>query len=391
MPPGERIRLYRVRRGLTQEAAAQLVGKSIGAWRKWESGERSPSSLADWIEIARVLGVRDLYTLTGLPFGALPDDPVEHETVGPLRAAMTAYRPTVDEVPDAATLTASVRLAWTTWYQSPQRFSYTGPILPGLVHAARAAADAAEGADRRAVQRATCDLYLLVRPYCKRVGAQDLAAVAADRAMTAALEADDPSFRAAAAWNLGQTLSNRGFAEHAIDVCAQAIADTRTAEDPATVAALGGLHLLTAVQHARRRDERQAALALERADELAAKVGETTHHWLFFGPTNVGVHRAAVALDLSRSGEALRIGERVDAGRSPSIERRRTHLLHMARAYANRREDFAAVHMLLAALRTSPEDAGVPLMQGTVRELLTRETPTTRADVRRLAAAAGII
>ncbi|WP_431728560.1 helix-turn-helix transcriptional regulator [Verrucosispora sp. TAA-831] len=394
MPPHERIKLYRTRRGLTQEACAQLVGKSVGCWRKWERGERTPSSLADWLEIARVLNVRDLGALTGLPLGVLPDDPAEHESVGPLRVAMTAYRPAVDRIPDATELAASVKLAWTTWHQSQQRYTFTGPVLPGLVHAARAAVAALDGADRRVAQRATSDLYLLIRSYSKRVGAHDLAAVAADRAMTASYEADDPAYTAAAAWNLGQVLSNRGHTEEAVEVCREAAADLeRTADgEPVRLAALGGLHLLAAIQYARMRDVHRATAALDRADEIAARTGETQHRFIFFGPLNVGVHRAAVALELSRPGEALRIGEMVDAGLSPSIERRHSHLLHMARAYTTKRQDYAAIHMLLRADRESPEDSKMNLlMRGTVRELLARETPTTRADVRLLAERVGVI
>ena len=73
LPPGERIRLYRRRAGLTQEQCAQLKGCTVSAWRKWESGERQVAAFSDWIEIARILRVRDLYTLPGLPVGELPD------------------------------------------------------------------------------------------------------------------------------------------------------------------------------------------------------------------------------------------------------------------------------------------------------------------------------
>ncbi|MEU3452200.1 helix-turn-helix transcriptional regulator [Micromonospora sp. NPDC006766] len=393
MPPGRRIKMYRRRRGLTQDAAAALIGKSVGCWRKWESGERSPGSLADWLEIARVLGVRDLERLTGLPMGLLPDDPAEHESVPALRAAMLAYRPTVDP-PDAAELRTAVHLAWATWHQSPHRYTHTAPVLPGLIHAARAAVAGLDGQERREAQRATADLYLLVRSYAKRVGANDLAAIAADRALTAAYETDDPAYRASAAWNLGQVLSNRGHAEQAIDVCTEAIADITSGGlpgDPVVLSTLGGLHLLTAIQHARLRDERRARDMLDAADRIAARTGDTTHHWLFFGPTNTAIHRTAAALELSRHGETIRVGERVDVTASPSVERRHSHYTHLARAYASRREDLAAITMLLRADRDVPEESRLNLlMRSIVRELLTRETPTTRADLRLLAGRVGI-
>ncbi|GIM87901.1 helix-turn-helix domain-containing protein [Salinispora arenicola] len=394
MPPAGRIKLYRRRRGLTQEVCAQLKGVSVGAWRKWESGERSVNSLADWIDIARILNVRDLYKLTGHPLGVMPDDPAEHESVPPLRAAMTAYAPDVDQLSSVAELRSAVRLAWTTWYQSRQRYTYTSPVLPGLIHASRAAVASLDGNERRHAQQVAADLYLLVRAFAKKVGAQDLAVIAADRALTAAYEADDPAYRASAAWNMGQVLSNRGHTEDSVDMCRQAIADLqRTADDdPVRLAALGGLHLLLSIQYARLRDERRTLDVLDRADELAARTGETEHHFIFFGPTNTAIHRAAATLELSRPGEAARIAERVDVGRSPSIERRHSHFTHLARAYASKRDDYAAIHMLQRAHRESPEESSLNLlMRATVRELLTRETATSRNELRSLAELVGVV
>lgn len=394
MPPGKRIKLYRQRAGLTQEVAAQLKGVTVSAWRKWESGERSVASLGDWIEIARILRVRDLYKLTGLPTGGMPDDPAEHVSVRPLRAALHAYAPAVDQPPSVAELRAAVALAWTTWFQSRQRYTYTAPVLPGLIHGARAAVAGLDGAERREAQRVTADLYLLVRAYAKRVGANDIAILAADRALTAAYEADDPAYRAASAWNMGQVLSNRGHTEESVDMCREAIADLQRVgdDDPVRLAVLGGLQLLLSIQYARLRDERQTLDVLDQADRTAARTGETQHHHIFFGPTNVDIHRAAAILELSRPGEAIRVGERVDVGRSPSIERRHSHMVHLARAYAGRRQDLAAIHMLTRADRESPEESRLNLlMRATVRELLTRETPTNREELRVIAERVGVV
>lgn len=394
MPPGKRVKLYRQRAGLTQEVCAQLKGVTVSAWRKWESGERSVSSLGDWIDIARILGVRDLYRLTGLPIGAMPDDPAEHDSVRPLRAAMHAYAPQVDEPLTLDELRAGVNLAWTTWFQSRQRYTYTAPVLPGLIHSARSVVAGLDGAQRREAQRVTADLYLLVRAYAKRVGANDLAVLAADRALTAAYEADDPAYRAASAWNMGQVLSNRGHTEESVEMCLQAIADLDRAgdDDPVRLSVLGGLHLLLSMQYARIRDERRTLDVLDRADDIARRTGETEHHHIFFGPTNAAIHRAAAVLELSRPGEALRIGERVEIERSPSIERRHSHLTHLARAYASKREDLAAITMLLRADRESPEESRLNLlMRATVRELLVRETPTNRAELRTIAERVGVV
>lgn len=394
MTPGQRIKLYRQRAGLTREVAAQLKGVTVSAWRKWEAGERSVNTLGDWIEIARILRVRDLYRLTGMPVGQLPDEQAEHESVHPVRAAMHAYAPRLDGPVDVAGLRRSITWAWDAWTTSPHRYTRTTPLLAELILTTRATLAATSGDERRDVERAAADLYLLVRSFGKRVGTADVAYLAADRAMAAASAADDPAYRAAAGWNLAQVLSNRGHTEESAAMCEDAIRDVEASggDHLRAKALAGSLRLLLAVQRARLRDERRALNAIDEAAHVASVTGETTFHRTYFGPSNVGIHRAAVSLELSRTGEALRLAERVDVEGHPSVERRHSHYLHLARAYTIRRDDLAAVHMLAKADRECPEDSKLNLsMRATVRELLVRETPTTRPELRGLAERVGVI
>jgi transcriptional regulator with XRE-family HTH domain len=393
MTPAERIKLYRRRAGLTQEQAAQLKGCTVSGWRKWESGERQVTSLADWVEIARILRVKDLYRLTGLPVGQLPDEPAEHEMIPPIRSALHAYSPRLDGEPDVSRLARAVEFAWNTWHGSGQRYSRTGPMLPDLITEARATVVALDGPARRDAQRVAANLYLLVRPFAKRVGSLDLALLAADRSMVAADDADDPYYRAAAAWNQAMVLSTRGYPEDAITLARDAVTELErlTSEDARRLALLGALHLLLSVQHARLRDERRALDALDFGARAATLTGETNHYRLVFGPTNVDIHRSAVALELSKPAEALRVAERLDVSESPSVERRHAHYLDLARGYAMQRNDLAAVHMLLRADRECPEESRINLVvRATVRDLLTRETPTIRPELRPLAERIGV-
>jgi hypothetical protein len=112
---------------------------------------------------------------------------------------------------------------------------------------------------------------------------------------------------------------------------------------------------------------------------------------MVFGPTNVGIHRAVVALELSHVPESLRLAERVDVTAAPSVDRRYSHYLELARGYAIQREDLAAVHILLRADRESPEESRVNLStRATVRDLLSRETAITRPELRPLAERIGV-
>ena len=393
MTPAERIKLFRRRAGLTQEQAAGLKGCTASGWRKWESGERQVTSLADWIEIARILRVRDIYRLTGLPVGHLPDEQPEHETVAPIRAALHAYAPRLDAEPDLDRLASAVRFAWDTWHGSGHRYSRTGPMLPGLITEVRATLAAVGVEQRRDAHRVAADGYRLVRAFARRTGAHELAAVAADRATAAAEAADDRECRASAAWNTAMVLSAGGHPEEAAALAMDAIVDLDRVDDqrPDRIALLGSLHLLLAVEVARLRRDRQALDALDTAQRAAGVVGEHNAHRLVFGPTNVAIHASMVALELSRPGEALRIAERIDVTGLPSIERRHAHHLSLARTYADTRDDVGAVHLLLRADRECPEESALNLtMRAVVRDLLTRETPTTRPELRPLAERIGV-
>ncbi|HET9144255.1 helix-turn-helix transcriptional regulator [Actinophytocola sp.] len=394
LPPGDRIRLYRRRAGLTQEQCAQLKGCTVSAWRKWESGERQVAAFSDWIEIARILRVRDLYKLTGLPVGELPEEPIEHETVPAIRAAMISFDPRLPDEPDVARLAAAVESAWDIW-QERRPFTQIGTMLHGLITEVRATIPlVAEGPDRDRLLRTASMLYFLTRAFTSRVGAHDVSLLAADRAMAAAIKADDLDYRAASAWNVGMILAEQGHTEVVLELARDAAADLEpklSADCPARSSIFGALHLLRAMQFARLGDEPSAVAALDLADSVAAKLGDRNDFRTVFGPTNVGIYRVWLAVELSKPGEAIRLAQRYDVTALPSVERRFSYYVELARAYSIRTEDVAAVHMLLRAERESAEELRFNVeVRAMVRELLRRENSLTRAELRPLADRIGI-
>jgi transcriptional regulator with XRE-family HTH domain len=394
LPPGERIRLYRRRAGLTQEQCAQLKGCTVSTWRKWESGERQVAALTDWIEVARILRIRDLYLLTGLPVGDVPDAPAEHAAVPPIRAAMVAFAPQSPGEPNPPRLAGAVDEAWTLW-QERRPFLQVGGLLPGLITEVRATIPQVGGADRERVLPVAAMLYFLTRAFTKRVGAQDLSLLAADRALAAAVKMDSLDFRAAAAWNIGMTLADQGHPDVVAALARDAAAElepTLSNAQPDRISVYGTLHLLRATQLARLGDEHGAYGALEAADKVAAGIGDRNDFRTFFGPTNVAIHRLQVALAMSRPAEALRHAQRYEVGAVPNVERRFSHYVYLARAYGMRNEDVAAMHMLLCAERESPDDLRYNLdVRAVVRDLLRREKPMIRTELRPLAERIGIL
>jgi transcriptional regulator with XRE-family HTH domain len=394
LAPGERIRLFRRRAGLTQEQCAQLKGCTVSAWRKWESGGRQVSAFADWVEIARILGVRDVYRLTGLPAGELPQPPADHEAVPAIRAALFTFNPDLPGPPDVDRLAAVVDRAWTVW-QERRSYAEVGALLPALITELRATVARVDHARREQAVRIAALLYFLVRAFTKRVGAQDLSLVAADRASAAAQTLADPGLEAAAAWNLGMSLYPQGHAEVVAALARDATAELRprlAEAPPQWWSVVGALHLLHAVQLVRLRDEHAALGELDAAEEIGRRTGDRNDFRIFFGPTNVGIHRVWLALEQTRPAEAIRLADQYDVTGAPSVQRRFAHYVTLARAYCMRSEDVAAIHMLLRAERESAWDLRYhPDARAVVRDLLRRENSLTRADLRPLAERLGML
>ncbi|WP_433532037.1 helix-turn-helix domain-containing protein [Micromonospora sp. CA-263727] len=392
---GRKIASHRARRGLTQEELAGLVGISLSLMKKIESGDRLVTRFSQLLLFAQALRIPDLRELTGVPLPLMPDGRRGHPEANAVRAAfMERSRPAVEPTTLAA-LAADIERTWQAWQSpSPFRYAQVGQDLPHLLRGTRLLLLTADDDERRAALAEASKLYQLVRSWTKRVGEHELSLVAADRAVAAAMEADDPDLAGAASWNLAMILSARGHTEQARAVCREAIAELRpTMPDagPARLAVWGGLHLLAAVEAARKDDASDARRLLDAADKIADRIGETNHFRMVFGPTNVACHRVATALELGRTRDALTIAERVSVHNAPAVERRLTFHLDAARGYARTGNDIAAVHMLQRIHAESPEELRFGSgTRETLRLLVGRAKPAILADLRPMAEAAGL-
>jgi transcriptional regulator with XRE-family HTH domain len=392
---GRRIASHRVRRGLTQEELAGLMGISLSMMKKIESGDRLVTRFSQLMMFAQVLRVNDLRELTGVPLPLMPDGLRGHPSAEDLRQAMTVRGSVAGEPPDLGGLARDIERTWQTWQEASLfRYSAVGQQLPALVVGCEAAVRLHRGELRRRALQEASKLYQLVRTWTKRVGEHELSLLAADRAASLALDADDPDLAGAAAWNMAMILSAQGKTGPAREVVYRAIEDLRPYLDDAAEARLavfGGLHLMGATEAARDDKADEVCRMLDVADRLAGRVGETNHFRMVFGRTNVALHRMSAALELGRTGEALETAERITVDQTPAVERRLTYCLDAARGYARKRNDIAAVHMLQRMHRESPEELRFSvLVRETLRQLMGRAKPAVMPDLRPLLAAANL-
>jgi transcriptional regulator with XRE-family HTH domain len=386
---GERLRFYRQAKGKTQAVVAGLAGVTEDYLSQIERGLKTPTIML-LHRFSKILGVR-VSELLGE--SATEHDEAVHPVGYAVQRALTSY-PSVSGTPDMADLRGRVDEAWSIWQGSPHRFTEASQLLPDLITdiqaAQRGLGTSASADERREAQRISADLYFLLRTFTKRIGRTDLSLLVADRGVLAAEAADDPVRIAAAKWNLGHILLAQGQPDGAVDVAIRAVEvlERDTADGDLDAVAMAGALWLVSVVAAVRNDDPWTARdrIREKAWPAARMVGDANVMWTVFGPTNVKLHALSVEMEMGEAGEALRVADDIDMSDTPSLERKTTFALEVARCYEQRRDDPGVFLHLVSAEASGPEDMRYnTLARDLVHGLLKRARPTYAPQVRDLA------
>jgi hypothetical protein len=226
------------------------------------------------------------------------------------------------------------------------------------------------------------------------MGEPEAAWIAIDRSVVAAERAGDPLLMAAGEFRLSIVFLGARHYEQAAQAsgsAADALRPLAESGRPEAIAMRGALTLQRAVAAARANHAEPAYEYLREAREMAVAVGEGRNDYnTEFGPTNVGLHEVAVAVDLGDAGIALRAANTVD----PSVlstERQTRFHIDVARAYTQRRQVDDAVGRLLTARELSPEMfRAMPMVKQLVADLLTMSEPMP-SQLRDLAQGLGVL
>jgi len=395
---GQRIARARRRRGLSQAVLAGLVGRSESWLSQVERGKRGVDSHSVLVRLAEVLRV-DIEELTG------SSDRVDtgsraYQEASLIEQAMMGYGATGpvdgDEGREASLdfLRAQVRSAYQAYQGS--RYDVAGRILPGLIRGAETAART-EGSASPAACAVRARVYDTTAALLSRVGEPFLAWAAADRAMFAAEQSGDPLLAAASAWRLSYMITGRKHPQEALGLAmaaAAALGRKMRAPTPERLSVYGALHLAAATAAAASFDRATTESLLATARGIADRTGEANHLGTAFGPVNVAIHAIGASLKLGDPRTAAETGEALDLAAMPvGLVGRRTQVnLDLARAYAMTRKDAAAVNLLLAAERLSPQLVRYdPATRDVLTELLRREHRPSTPELRPLARRAGVI
>ncbi|NJP93238.1 helix-turn-helix transcriptional regulator [Nonomuraea sp. FMUSA5-5] len=369
MPPpptvGQRIRMLRLRRGMSQEVLAGLVGKSVSWMKGVESGRlQSQPRLSILLLLAEALQVRDLSELTGsrsVPvrmFG------------GPGHAALASVRDAINATPLAvgipqgtvqplSVLRGRLDAAWRTRHTSPDHRTALARLLPDLLRDAQLAVHLRQGDERRRANALLAQTYGLTQMYVAYQPAQELVWRVADRALTAAQESGDPLALSCAVWFLVQAHRESGdyTAARSINEQAMAALEPHLSEGGVDLLAMwGALTFELGFTAARAGDAGEAWMHWDEAGRVADRLpGDCYQPWTSFSRVIMKAHAVTVAVELRQGGESARQAGNAESVPIPSRPRRGRHLIEVARAHHLRRDHPAVLGALQLAQQAAPE------------------------------------
>src|SRR4051794_24191028 len=274
---GERVSVYRRRRGISQAALAGLVGRSESWLSQVERGIRSVDSLPVILDLARVLRVEP-EKLIGRPWEYAPNGEATVDKLDQVRGFLTRYDdlldPAAGDAPDAAALRQAIAEVHVA-YQAARYQEVIGG-LPDMLAVADRAVRAVKGSEAAEFELAYVSAYVVAAKLLTKVGATDLALLTADRAATRAIEADSEVARGMAAYQVACALlraDRSDEAEHLATGMADRIEHRARSDRPTFVSLAGALWLIAAVIAARGMNREEAWLRLDRAERLAGLLG----------------------------------------------------------------------------------------------------------------------
>ena len=396
---GQRIAQARRRRGLSQAVLAGLVGRSESWLSQVERGKRGIDSHSVLTRLAEILRV-DIAEITGAESGTT-DTEHNYPAASLIEQAMMGYSSPGQATPGQSGwhaklshLRARARAAYQA-YQAT-RYDATGRLLPGLIRDIEAASQIT-AAGTPAVCEVRALVYDTAAALLNRVGEPFLAWAAADRAMSAATYSGEPLLAAVGAWRLSYIVTSRQHPQEALDLAmsaAGALQRAMRSSSPEHLSVYGALHLAAATAAAAAQDWDMTTTLLATARGIADRTGDANHMGTAFGHVNVSIHAISASLRLGDPKAAVQAGEALDPASIPiGLVGRRTQVnLDLARAYAMRRQDAAAVNLLLAAERLSPQLVRYdPITRDVLADLLRREHRPSTPELRPLACRAGLI
>ncbi|MEC4019202.1 helix-turn-helix domain-containing protein [Streptomyces sp. H27-D2] len=412
--PGAMIRLARRAADLTQSQLGAAVDYTAASISRMERGKQPLRDVILLRRVAAALGIPpqllgiaprherampypnaaplafDATTLAAEPIGEEGEDPVRRRNLlaglagvtlsTALSPAPAAARPSLSGLEDLllyrqtgtlpgpdpapAAVTAAVDASRRDF--GACRYTRLARALPSRIALAQALG--AQGAAEQSAA-AVAELYNTATRLCIKLGEDGLAAVTADRALTAALGGTDALTVAEAHRMVSSAWRRQGHLTRATEVAvraAQQLAADRTAPQAERLSVQGDLYATAAYTAAKQGDRHTAHALIAEAEGTAERLGrDSTLHGSVFGPSQVILHQISICHLLGDAGQAIEHARRVDAVRLPTTERQARYWIDVARAFDQWGKPDRCYRALLAAEHAAPQE----VRRGAVRDM----------------------
>jgi hypothetical protein len=333
-----------------------------------ERGVRRLDRFSVLDEIADVLQI-DVQVLTSQDNTSRPQDgrPSDTTSVEAIRSALEQYNKITSigahssTAPALAELSKSVSHAWLTYQHSA--YAALARLLPQLVGDAQAACVHYRGEERRQAAQLLSQVYQLASSSLRKLGQNDLAWLAAERAVAASQRARDDLLFASSIAQVTAALAALGrlrpALELSISVASQMAQGNDAQANPERLSVYGNLILQSALVAAKLGDSATARDLASAAEEPAKWLGhDESYNATTFGPTALVLHRVVAAVELGEMARAVSTHNTVTAQRLAAMtpECRANYLLTLARAHSELGDVTSAIESLTEAALLAPTE-----------------------------------
>lgn len=432
---GEVVRLARRAADITLAELGRQVGYTAASLSRMERGKQPMRDVRLLQNLAVRLGIPphllglaprrqwvaaergdDTRVGTQTSFGEEGDDPVRRRellatlagattsaVLGPAAAAHARTRPSLSgladlllhrrpaqalsEDPTPSAVTAAVHSSLRDF--SACRYDALGRALPARIALAQALG--AQGDTERAAV-AVAALYTTAARLCIKLGEDGLAAVTADRALTAALGGADALTVAEAHRMVSSAWRRQGHHALATDVAvtaAQQLTADRSTDVTERLSVQGNLYATAAYTAAKQGDRHTAHVLITEAEATAGRLGhDALLRGTVFGPSQVLLHQVSISHLLGDAGQAIEHARRIDPAALPTTERQARYWIDVARAFTQWGKPDRCYQALLAAERAAPQEVRRDSVRTMASGLLRhdRTLPGVRAFAHRVGA-----
>ena len=367
-PLGRRVAYWRNRRKMSQQVFADRLGKSKSWVDKVERGVRRLDRFSIIAEIAEVLHI-DVHVLmsqdaTSRPQGGNGTDKTSVEAI---RSALEHYDRFSSfgehsaSAPALAELSKSVSHAWLTYQHSA--YEALARLLPQLVGDAQAACEHYGGDEGRQAAQLLSQVYQIASCSLRKLGQNDLAWLAAERAVTASQQAQDDLLFASSIAQVAAALAAMGRLRPALElnisVANQMAQGDGAQAKPERLSVYGSLILQSALVAAKLGDSATVHDLITAAEDPAKRLGrDESYNATTFGPTALVLHRVVAAVELGDMARAVSTHNTVTAQGFAAMtpESRANYLLSLARAHSQLGDVTSAIESLTEAAMLAPTE-----------------------------------